>query len=317
MGWPTRLVCAFLVSAVFRVQASADPEEKKPAPVARVVSLSPSITETLFALGAGDRVVGVTRFCDYPPEAKEKPKVGGIIDPSLEAIVARKPDLVVAQKSQRLGARLRELGIATLEIENADIRQLIYSYHSVGAAIGAADQARKLARELESKLALIQKATAKTRSVKVLMVVGKQPLYVAGGRTFINELLSIAGGKNIFSDSHAPYPQVSLEEVIARSPEVIIEMTTMAGGKKDEKPSGKLGWERWSVLPAVASGRVYRVKEDSFLRPGPRLPEALVKLTCLLHPELTEKLRRGDPAGSGKNVSSPNGKQDERTPDSS
>jgi len=309
-----RTVWGFLVLALFSVRASADAEEKKPVPVVRIVSLSPSITETLFALGAGNRVVGVTGFCDYPPEAKKKPKVGGIINPSLEAIVARRPDLVVAQKSQGLGTRLRELGIATLEIENADIRQLIDSYHHIGAAIGAADQAQKLVRELENKLRLIQRSTAKVKSVKVLMVVGGQPLYVAGGGTFINELLTLAGGKNIFSDSLAPYPQVSLEEIIVRRPDVIIETTTMGRDKKQEKPSRKLEWERWPVLPAVASGRVYRVEEDSFLRPGPRLPEALVKLACLLHPELTEKLRGGAPAGTGKNGSSPKRKQDERGP---
>lgn len=310
-----QVICVFLVLASVSVEAASDAGEEKPRLVKRIVSLSPSITETLFALGARERVVGVTQFCDYPPEAKKKPKVGGIINPSLEAIVALKPDLVVTQKSQGLSPRLRELGMATLEIENANVRELIASYHTIGAAIGTANRAAKLIQQLETKIKQIEKATKKVKRVKVLMVVGRQPLYVAGSGIFINELIAVAGGKNIFSDSLAPYPQVSLEEIIARSPEVIIEMMVMAKDKKSDRVPRKLGWERWGMIPAVASGRVYRVREDSFLRPGPRLPEALDRLVRLLHPKLKLKDLTKEKAGSGRKASSLERKQDERGTD--
>ncbi len=286
--WLKGMGCALLVLSAASALAAGEGEAKRAAPQ-RIISLSPSITETLFALGAGDRVVGVTQFCDRPGEAKAKPKVGGIINPDLEAIVVLKPDLVIAQKSQAVAPRLGGLGIATLEIRNANIRELMHSYAEIGAAIGAGSQAQKLLAELEAKIKWMKQATRKVKRVKVLLVVDRNPLYVAGGKTFIDELIALAGGKNIFGDSRAPYPQVSLEEIMTRAPEVIIEVIVMPGDKEPVKSKGRPGWERWGMIPAVASGRIYNMKDDSLLRPGPRLAVALEKLFSLLHPDLARK----------------------------
>ena len=257
----------------------------------RIVSLTPTITETLFALGSGEGVVGVTRFCNYPPEARSRTTVGGLIDVNVEAIVALRPDLVVAEPQQRVVAKLRELGLEVLTVENQTLDQLLSSFRAIGARVGREAEAAELITRIRERTTAMAKAVGRKPRPPVLVVVGRNPLVAAGGNTFIDELITAAGGSNILGDSDRPYPIVSMERVLLRPPEVIVECSgSMA--KKDLTTEVREAWARWPTLPAVGSGRVYVSQSDVLLRPGPRLLEALDELLAFFHPQVAEKLGR-------------------------
>jgi iron complex transport system substrate-binding protein len=263
-------------------------------PPQRIISTAPSLTEMLFALGLGDRVVGVTTYCFYPPEARRKPKIGTYLKPDLEMLLHLKPDLVVAmQHYTDLKARLAPFGIPILEVSNEMLAGVSESLLIIGRASGveerAAEQVGALRRELEAVRARVQSRPMR----RVMFVVGRTPgtvrdLVAAGGSTFLNELIELAGGVNIFGEAGVAYPKVSIEEVLARRPEVIIDRGDMAETNRvtseHEKAVVQL-WSRWSILPAVQARRVHAVASDAFVIPGPRVVEAARALARMIHPE--------------------------------
>ena len=265
------------------------------APPQRIVSTAPSITELLYALGLGDRVVGVTRYCRYPPEALTKPKIGDYINPNFEAIVALKPDLVVIQTNPiRLGERLRNLHLRVLEISQENIAAIYDSVRVVGDATGTAARAVYLTASIREQLAQVRARTAHLRPARVMFVIGRSPnrldgLVVVGRASYLNEIMELAGGENVFRDAVAAYPAVSLEEVIARSPEVIIDMGDMAdtaGVSEEHKRSVAALWQRLPSVSAVRQRRVFAVAADIYVVPGPRVVEAARAFLSMLHPEL-------------------------------
>jgi len=253
----------------------------------RIISTAPSVTEILFALGLGDRVAGVTRFCRYPPEALSKPKIGDYINPNLEAIAALKPDLVIIQTNPvRLAERLSALHLRTLEINQDNIAAIYSSIDAIARAADAETQGARLTAELRMKLEAIQ---ARPRApVRAMFVVGRAPnrldgLIVAGKGSYISELITLAGGENVFGDAVASYPQVSLEEVLARNPDVIVDFGEM--GKAQQSPA-----DLWLKAPAaksiraVRNHRVYAVDSGIYTVPGPRVAQAAQSLFEILHP---------------------------------
>jgi iron complex transport system substrate-binding protein len=265
------------------------------APPQRIVSTAPSITELLYALGLGDRVVGVTRFCRYPPEAQLKPKIGDYINPNIEAIAALKPDLVVIQTNPvRLADRLNTLHLRSLEISQETIGYIYRSTRIVGDATGTAPRATELINSLRAKLEAIRTRTARVKPVTAMFIVGRSPnrldgIIVVGRASYLNQVIQLAGGENVFREAVAAYPQVSLEEVIARNPDVIIDMGDMSDtvNVTDQHKREVVSlWSRLQVLSAVKHNRVFPVAADFYVVPGPRVVDAAQAMVKMLHPEL-------------------------------
>lgn len=260
----------------------------------RIVSTAPSITELLYALGLGDRVVGVTRFCRYPPEAQQKPKIGDYVNPNLEAIAALKPDLVIVQTNPvQLAERLRRLHLNVLEIDQQDIAAIYESIRKVGDATGVSPRAAQLIATIRDGLESVRARAARFEPATMMLVVGRTPgrldgLILAGETSYLNEVIEIAGGKNVFHDAHASYPQVSLEEVLARNPRVIVDMGDMGDNMAvtDQQRRETIAlWQRLPSLAAVREHRVFPIAIGGFLVPGPRVVDAARTLLAMLHPE--------------------------------
>jgi iron complex transport system substrate-binding protein len=263
-------------------------EEKRGGKPSRIVSLAPSVTEILFAIGLDREIVGVTDFCNYPKAAKSRPRVGGFKGKSLEAIVALGPDLVIGTRDGNeapLMATLDRLNIPVLSLEPATLSGVIDSVRRIGAATGRVDEAEALARDMEARLEFVRTRVQGRPPVRVLFVYGRDPLVLAGPETFADDMIRLSGGVNAAADARMPYPRFSMEAVLARTPEVIVE-----GRMGDEGGEAKLAeamnfWGRFESLPAVANGRVTLIDEDLIARPGPRLFDGLIALARVLHPE--------------------------------
>jgi iron complex transport system substrate-binding protein len=259
----------------------------------RIVSSAPSITEMLYALGLGDRVVGVTRFCRYPPEAQKKPKIGDYVNPNLEAIAALKPDLVIVQTNPvRLAERLRTLRLKVLEIDQHDIAALYESIRVVGDATGSSARAAQLIASIRGGLESVRERAGHFEATPMMLVIGRTPdrldgLIVAGTTSYLNEVIETAGGENVFRDARAAYPQVSLEEVLARNPRVIVDMGDMGDNvavTPEQRRETIALWQRLPSLAAVRDHRIFPISMDGFLVPGPRVVDAARALLAMLHP---------------------------------
>jgi len=254
----------------------------------RIVSLAPSVTETLFALGLDREVVGVTDYCDYPAAALRRSKIGGFKGKSLEAIVGLSPDLLVGTKDGNEPGLLRALGrlkIRVLTVEPSTLAGVIGSVRTIGRETGRGAEAEALAGRLQARLDEIHARVRDARPARVLFVYGRDPLVLAGPGTFADDMIRWAGGENVAGDAAMPYPRFSMETVLARSPEVIIE-GAMGSEGEGEKAAAHAYWSRWESLPAVRDGRIVIINESLIARPGPRLFDGLDILARALHPEL-------------------------------
>jgi iron complex transport system substrate-binding protein len=263
-------------------------------PPQRIVSTAPSITELLYALGLGDRVVGVDRFSRYPPEALRKPKIGDYSNPNLETITSLRPDLVIIPTNPvRLAERLGTLRLKVLEIDQESLAKLYESFRIVGKATGATAQAAKLISAVQGQLEAIRARAAPFKKTRMMFVVGRTPnrldgLIVVGQGSYLNEIIALAGGENVFHDAAAAYPTVSLEEVLARNPDVIVDMGDMSdsvGITEEHKRDVTKLWDRLSSLAAVKQHRVYAVASDVYVVPGPRVVDAAKAFLEMLHPD--------------------------------
>jgi iron complex transport system substrate-binding protein len=260
----------------------------------RIVSTTPSITEILYALGLGDRVAGVTRFCRYPPEAQLKPKIGDYTNPNIEAIAALKPDLVIIQNNPaRLRERLSPMHLRVIELDQQNIAGIYESIRAIGEAAGVPDRAEKLIGSIRAGLGAVHARAAAFKPVRVMFVVGRSQgrldgLVVVGKASFLNEVLHTAGGENIFEDAMAPYPKVSLEEVMSRNPQVILDMGDMAdtvGVTDQHKREVVALWDRVATVDAVKHHQVFAIASDFYIVPGPRVINSARSIFDMLHPE--------------------------------
>lgn len=257
--------------------------------VQRIVSTAPSITETLFAMGLGPRVVGVTIYCKFPAAAAGLPKIGTYLDPDVESILALHPDLVVVQKqANHLGEELARLHIHYIEVESDNLDAVYAGARAIGKAIGDPIRGDKFIQDMQTQLNDIEKLTAPLPKPTVAFIVGHEPgslrdLFAASGTSYFSDLLKYAGAKDIFSDAVTPYPAVSLEEILSRNPDIIIELSGDTAAKRSQVLAL---WRTWPLLNAVKTGHVYAVESDPFLVPGPRAVQAAKILAHLLHPEI-------------------------------
>jgi iron complex transport system substrate-binding protein len=278
------LLCRLAPPAAAQISLTDDLGRKVvlPQPPVRIVSLAPSITETLFAIGAGEQVAGVTDYCNYPAEARTKPRVGGMITPSMEAIVGLHPDLIILSMEGNLRddfQRLDDLGIPLFVTNPRTLHDIYRSVADLGALTGHRDEAATVVagmQEREKHVVLPMRALVEP---SVLFIVSVQPLVVAGGGTFLAGLIELAGGRNPAASSPSTYPQYSREAVVSDDPDVLVILSD-AGGTDTVLTAE---YPEWKGLKAVRNHRVYRVDADTFSRPGPRAAEALETLARLLH----------------------------------
>ncbi len=249
------------------------------APPQRIVSLNPTTTEILFALGAGARVVGRTHWDIWPEAARQVPDLGNGIQPNVETILGVRPDLVILYASadnRRAVDRLRASGIPAYSFRVDRVDDFYRVTTRLGMLIGEPERARLLTDSVRRSLRDVRAATAALPHPSVVLPMFDNPLYVIGGGSYLSELVAIAGGRNVYDFLAAPSPQVSLEDVLARAPQVILV--------GPETKRHMLADPRWRVLPAVGAGRVLTLDTNLVLRPGPRLGEAARSIAALLHP---------------------------------
>jgi iron complex transport system substrate-binding protein len=275
------LLC--LLCAPARLFANGAPPANAEKPPARIVSLAPSITETLFALGAGHLLVGATTFCDYPPEARQIPRVGSFMNPSIEAILALKPDLVVGipeRLDRQRAARIEQLGLNFLPVKIATVNELFEAIGLLSKVVRKESAAKAILESLRTQIAGVKRKVSGAVRRRVLVIVGYQPLIAAGPGGYIDDLISLAGGANVAASAKQPWPVLSMEIVVAQAPEVIIE-----AGMGSERETKQTRWQDLGSLPAVRQGRVFTYPSDKILRPGPRVGQALEELARLIHTE--------------------------------
>jgi len=263
--------------------ADEGPGGASPTPSAprRIVSLAPSVTEILHAIGAGDRVVAVSATCDRPAEVARLPRVGSWVEPSVERILALSPDLVIAVPSpgnREAVLRLRDLGLRVEVVGETTLADAWEAMHRIGAWTGREAQAQALVERLRHELDEVRASVADRRPRRVLLVVGHEPLVVAGAGLFVDELVRVAGGENLAASTGQPWPRLSIESVVALSPEVIVDAAM--GSEAAIEPVS--WWARWESIAAVRDRRVRAPASDAMLRPGPRLGEAARELRDLL-----------------------------------
>jgi len=245
----------------------------------RIISTSPANTEILFALGLEDKVVGVTTYCNYPPEALEKPKIGGFSTVDIELIINSTPDLVLA--SSKTGEenikKLEDIGIDVIVIDPKNIDEILENIRLIGDLTGNVNEAEELTNNMWERINAVKENAKKlkknNKKPKILYVMWHEPLMSVGKNIKTNDLIEIAGGENIYSDTKIDYPKISLESVIDRNPEVIIAAVGMGSG-------GNLTYEyiinepQLKDVNAIKNNRVYRIHVD-LLRPSPRIVDAL------------------------------------------
>jgi iron complex transport system substrate-binding protein len=253
-----------------------------PAEVKRIVSLSPSSTEILFAIGAGEHVVGRDRYSDWPPEVTRIETVGANLEPSLERILALRPDVVFSAttaNSQATVEALERAGVPVFVSKAETLEQIYTDLGAIGAAVGREAQAAELVKQMRARLAALHARHAGRPAVPMLVIVWTEPLVVAGKASHLEDLITAAGGVNLADDGAVPFPNYSLERMVARAPEVVVVGTHAYGSP----PLAPL--ERLTTLPAVRNHRLHTVDGDLLFRPGPRVVEGAEALARLLFPE--------------------------------
>lgn len=259
-----------------------------PQPVERIVSLAPSHTEVLFDLGLEDRLVAVTDHDNYPPEVEEYPSVGGFGEPSLEAVLDQEPDLVLASSiHQETTENLEQMEIAVLVLDEQTVEGLWENISRIGQAAGAEDVAAErietLQEEVEQAIAPVADLAEEEKPL-VYYELWHDPLMTAGPDTYVDDLITLAGGRNLAADADKAWPEYSMEVIVERDPEVILRTETEHG---EEAVSPEEIAERpgWSDISAIRSGRIFLVDDDLMSRPGPRLVQVLPQLVEFFHPD--------------------------------
>jgi iron complex transport system substrate-binding protein len=257
-----------------------------PAPQ-RIVSLAPSVTEILFALGVGDRVIGVSSHCDYPPEAAAIERIGTFLQPNVERILARRPDLVIGVPSpSNRGSveQLEMLGARVLIVNPELIDEILAAIRTIAAAVGEPARGEDLVARIEREIAAVTARVAGAPRRRVLMLVGRSPFIAAGSGTYQDQLITLARGENLGAAAGPRWPNVGLEFIVARAPEVIID-ASMGSEEAPDRAGALAFWDDFPTIPAVGERRIYGHGIYELLRPGPRVARTLETVARFVHPE--------------------------------
>lgn len=302
MTW-TRQAVAVLACALFAATGGA-PSRQSPAAQSRagsalsqtnnprrIISLIPATTEMLFAMGAADRLAGVGSYDRFPAEVERLPRVGGLLDPSVERILSLKPDLVIVYDTQKeLKDQLERAGIPIFRYVHRGLSDITVTMRAIGARIGTAADAEAAAARIEQQLAAVKARVAVGPRPKTLLVLGREPgalrrIDVSGGYGFLHDLLEIAGGADVLSDFKRQSVQLGTESILARAPEVIIELHYGESLRTDRLDAERLVWNALASVPAVRNNRVHLLVGDEFVVPGPRIVLAAERFARVLHPD--------------------------------
>lgn len=280
-----------LLSYAVRTMFHGKPEGDIAAPQSynRIISLAPNITEKLFALGLGDKVVGVTRYCLFPQEAARKKNVGGLLDINFEAIASLNPDLIVAlPEHEEAKKRFTSLGIKVLTVENRTVKDILDSILAIGAACNVKGTAEEMVHGLKERLNTSKKLRSDLPRPRVLVSFtgGINNAFIAGRHTFYDELIELAGGTNAYQDERIRFPSVSREGLIALNPDIILNMVPLSKGKGLKAADILNEWMGLSEVRAVREGRVYVLGNDYVTIPGPRFILLLEDMKKLIHPDV-------------------------------
>lgn len=250
--------------------------------------MAPSLTEILFALDLGDRVVGVTSYCDYPAEARELPEIGGFVNPSVEAVLALEPDLVIvspAAGNRDAALAVRGAGVRLEVVPAETLGDTFEAIRAVAELCGVPERGESLARSLRQRIDRVSESVAGLPPVRALFSVQVDPLIAAGRGTLPAELMELAGGLNVVDGER--YPRIGIESVLAEAPEVILQ-SRMDTSDPDADQASIDYWNQWDSVPAVRDGRVIVFDGTTSLRAGPRIAEAVEFIARALHPETVE-----------------------------
>ncbi|BFU97134.1 MAG: putative Vitamin B12 import system, periplasmic binding protein BtuF [Nitrospira sp.] len=251
----------------------------------RVVSLAPSITEMLFALGLDEQIAGVTELCNYPSAALSKPKIG-YARPNIESLVALRPDMIVAPQEflrADILVKLEELRIPVFLVEAKTVDDILMQIQSLGKIFNKVKTSDAITGTMRDRVARVTKRVATSKEKRVLYVLNSHPLITVGPGSYIHHMIGLAGGINVARSSESPYPRLSLETVLQEDPEVII---FPVGSVESVPKSEQNEWNRWKSLSAVRNRQLLEVSSDALNRPGPRVVEGLELLARAIHPEV-------------------------------
>jgi len=257
----------------------------------RIVSLVPAVTEMLYAIGAGPRMVGASSFDTYPPEVRALPKVGGLIDPDLERIISLRPDLVVISATHaELGVQLRSAGLATFPYALGDLANVTHTIRILGTVTGLDREAASVIAGLESRFKAIRDRVKGRPKVRTLLVFSRQPgslrgVYVSGGTGFLHDLLELAGGENVFAGVRREAVQATTEAIISAAPDAIVELRTGPAPASGEIERERRSWDALPAVPAVRTGRIFVLVGDELVVPGVRVADTAERIAGVLHPD--------------------------------
>jgi iron complex transport system substrate-binding protein len=279
---------AALLAAILPILSVNAAQERKPS---RIVSVIPATTEMLFAIGAGDRLVGAGTYDRFPPAVEKLPRVGGLIDPDTERILALRPDLVIVYNTQvELKARLDRAGVPYFNYEHRAMPDIMDTIRAIGARLGVGEQADRVAADMERALDNVRRQVAGRPRPKTLLVFGREPgtlrgVYASGGYGFLADLLDVAGSDNVFGDIRQQSVLASTEMILARRPDVVVELRYGDDRRAINVDRELEVWKALPALPAVRNQRLTLLAGDEFVVPGPRIVRAAERLARALHPE--------------------------------
>jgi len=292
--WPLFLFLIIFVVALIGVNSQSTTKLSSNKTTQRIISLAPSITETLFALDLGDNVVAVTDYCDFPAEVNKLPKVGGFINPNLETIVALQPDLVILLANQsRVVEQLKQLNIATLPVFNTSLNDIKHTIEVIGQQTQHQQQADELLNKINQKIAFIAEKTKGLVRPTVMITMGHsvdsehmKQIFIAGQHDFYNDLITLAGGQNIYQAQQPSVPSLSIEGIMQLNPQIIFDIYPEADDHNSDLDQVSRQWHSLKYVDAIKNNRIHIIEQNYATIPSPRIFLLLEQLARLIHPEV-------------------------------
>jgi iron complex transport system substrate-binding protein len=292
--WPLFLFLVIFVVAVIGVNSQSSSKLPSNQTSKRIISLSPSITETLFALGLGHHVVAVTDYCDFPAAVNKLPKVGGFINPNLEAIIALQPDLVILLANrQRVVEQLQQLNIPTLPVLNTSLEDIKQTIAVIGQQTQHQQQADELLTKINRKIAFIAEKTKGLIRPTVMITMGHsidsehmKQVFIAGQHDFYNDLITLAGGQNVYQAQQPSVPSLSVEGIMQLNPQIILDIYPEADDHNSDLARVLRQWHSLKYVDAIKHNRIHIIEQNYATIPGPRVFLLLDELARLIHPEI-------------------------------
>lgn len=293
--WPLLLfIIIFAVIAIKPDSTKSNISTDKINPPQRIITLAPSITETAFALGLDEKIIAVTDFCDYPEETHNLPKVGGFINPNLEAIIGLQPDLVILLvEHQKIVEQLHQLNIPTFVVDNNTLAGIQLSIQQIAERTGHQTQAKQLLTTIQRKIDRINDKTQGLRKPKVMLAMGHSigdnqmsAVYIAGKNDFYDDLITLAGGQNVYQDERLKVPSISAEGILKLNPDIILDIFPEADDHDYDLESVLQQWQSLDLVDAIKNEHVHIIEQGYATIPGPRIFLLLEEMAKIIHPEI-------------------------------